>query len=242
MTLEWKRLESGEPPSVTYVIATNPRTGSWLLADALNATRVAGKPGEWFSWLEEQKIRKALPGMDYAKYVKFACSQSCTSNGVSAVKMHRHDFDVLAGKLSGDPGMQAVGDVLKDAKFIWLTRQDKARQAISYVLARATHDWWQVKGAKPRWKRVEYDRYAIAQAEQELTYLDECWEGWFTRNNIEPLALTYEEDLEFDYRHATRRVLDWLGVQFPAEIPVTRLVRQSDARNEEWLARYLEGK
>jgi trehalose 2-sulfotransferase len=235
--IEWKRQENDERPATTYVIATNPRTGSWLLADALLSTGIAGKPGEWFSRLEEQKITRAITGMDYETYVRFVCSQSCTLNGVSAIKMHRHDFDVLAGKLSGNPEMRGVADVLDGAKFIYLTRQDKIRQAVSYVIARRTHEWWRLKGQKQVFKDIEYDEHAIELAVDELTYLDQCWDGWFARTGIKPLRLSYEEDLLGGYQRATRYVLDWLGLD-PVYVPPTRLVRQSNARNEEWVKRY----
>lgn len=233
--IEWNRpgIEGGRPET-TYAICTNPRTGSWLLGDALNVTGVAGKPGEWFSWLEEQKIRKAFPAMDYEAYVKFVCAESCTPNGVSAIKMHRRDFDVLSGKSD-----RPVAEVLAGAKYIWLTRQDKTRQAISYVLARATHEWWRVKGTKPCGKDVTYDERAIRKTEAELIYLDSAWEDWFTRNSIEPLRLNYEDDLDHgSYQHTVTRVLTWLGLPQSGLPPLTRLVRQSDERNEEWLKRY----
>lgn len=235
--IEWK-FPVGQPKT-TYVIATNPRTGSWLLADCLDKTGVAGKPGEWFSRLEEIKIRKAFPALNYEEYVKFVCAQSCTTNGVSAIKMHRHDFDILSGKLMEErESMRCVADVLGDAKWIYLTRQDKARQAISYVLARATHEWWRTKDQEQCFKDVEYDEYAIRQAEEELEYLDGAWDGWFIRNGIEPLRLVYEHDLEHNETRTTRRVLNELGIYHPAEIAPSNLVRQANARNEEWLERY----
>jgi trehalose 2-sulfotransferase len=234
--IEWKTQESDRAPAVTYVIATNPRTGSWLLADSLNQTGIAGKPGEWFSRMEETRIRRALPDMDYEAYVKFVCSQSCTLNGVSAIKMHRHDFDVLSGKSD-----QPVHEILAGAKFIWLIRHDTARQAVSYVIARQTHEWWRVRGDAPKRRALEYDERAIELAEEELIYLDSCWEGWFARTGIEPLMLSYEDDLLGGYQKTTRRVLDWLDVG-RKYVPDARLVRQADERNEEWWKRYVSAR
>ena len=35
------------------------------------------------------------------------------------------------------------------ARYIWLTRRDKARQAISYFLAWRTEEWWRTEASLP---------------------------------------------------------------------------------------------
>jgi hypothetical protein len=44
-------------PTATYIICTNPRSGSWLLSEGLASTSLAGNPREWFNTLEEQQHR-----------------------------------------------------------------------------------------------------------------------------------------------------------------------------------------
>jgi hypothetical protein len=68
---------------------------------------------------------------------------------------------------------------------------------------------------------------------------DSKWQSFFDDNGIAPFVITYE-DLIADYAGAIRCVLKWLGA--PAAeavvVPPPRLRRQSDGRNENWLARY----
>ena len=61
-------------PTSSYVICTNPRSGSWLLSEALTASGVAGNPREWFNELEEeQRIplaqRRTSPEAAYGAYL-----------------------------------------------------------------------------------------------------------------------------------------------------------------------------
>lgn len=51
------RLPRWTSPTATYIICTNPRSGSWLLSDGLSSTSVAGNPREWFNSGEEQQHR-----------------------------------------------------------------------------------------------------------------------------------------------------------------------------------------
>src|ERR1700685_3701949 len=78
-------------PIATYVICTNPRSGSWLLSKGLAATGLAGNPREWFNHWEEQRHR-ARWRMDHATdltlgaYIGIASAESTTSNGISGIK------------------------------------------------------------------------------------------------------------------------------------------------------------
>lgn len=47
----------GPRSTTTYIICTNPRSGSWLLAEGLAGTSIAGNPREWFNVQQEQATR-----------------------------------------------------------------------------------------------------------------------------------------------------------------------------------------
>src|SRR5579862_2436407 len=92
-------------PAATYLICTNPRSGSWLLSEGLTATGVAGNPREWFNIAEEQRHR-AQWRMDhtndlrFARYFALANTESMTSNGVSGIKFHYYQLADLARRLA----------------------------------------------------------------------------------------------------------------------------------------------
>jgi LPS sulfotransferase NodH len=242
-------------PTATYIICTNPRSGSWLLSEGLTSTSLAGNPREWFNTLEEQQ-RRARWRMDnatdlsYEAYVSLARAESTTSNGISGIKLHYYQFAELPKKMEAIANLRALTSaqlmarLFPRAKYLWLTRRDKRRQAISYLLASSTDEWWTIEGVKPDKREgstgsPEFDPHAIARWEQLCVKNDFKWQSFFEDNHIAPLVIHYE-DLVSDFTGTVGSVLKWLGVPEAdaVYVPPTRLKRQSNARNEEWLARY----
>jgi len=240
---------------IAYIICTNPRSGSWLLSDGLTATGLAGRPREWFNPLVEQKSR-ALWRMTHstdlsdAGYLKQVRALARSPNGACGIKLHYYQLERLLEKLTDNgasakrPASALIASAFPHVKYIWLSRRDKARQAISYQLACATGQWWLIDGAEPsrpkgKAAKPVFDPVALARLEQTLTANDAKWRAFFCDSGVVPLALTYEE-LASDYSGVILRVLKWLGVPAPeaASIKAPRFRPQSNRLNENWLARY----
>jgi trehalose 2-sulfotransferase len=246
-------------PITSYVICTNPRSGSGLLSEGLASTSLAGNPREWFNPIEEQQHREEWhiegstdPG--YSSYLDHVLEHGKTSNGIFGTKLHYCEFAELPKKLAtiekyrGLEISQLMLKAFPNLKYIWLTRRDKARQAISFHRARKTYEWWLIDGVRPikpgeSVDEPDFDAQAIQAAEQILLQNDRNWQLYFRNNNIAPLILDYE-DLATDYKGNILRVLKWLCIPDAeaVSIPPPRLKRQSDSRSEEWLARYLNFK
>jgi LPS sulfotransferase NodH len=242
-------------PAATYIICTNPRSGSWLLTDGLASTGLAGNPREWFNTLQEQQHgarwrMEHAADLSYAAYLRLARTESVTRNGVAGVKLHYYQFAQLPKKTEVIEGLRGLSsaDLLSrlfpGAKYIWLTRRDKARQAISFVLASRTDEWWAYDGATPEKREgstenPEFDPHAIARMERYLVQADARWQAFFHENRIEPLVIYYE-DLASDYAGTILSILKWLGTPDVEAVQIrpARLKRQSNERSEEWLARY----
>jgi LPS sulfotransferase NodH len=238
-------------PTTTYIICTNPRSGSWLLAEGLTATARAGNPREWFNIQEEQQQR-ALWRSDHDSdlslraYLRLVRSKSTTSNGVSGVKLHYYQFADLPGKLElpESTASELMMRLFPGAKYIWLRRRDKARQAISLYIALSTNEWWAIAGIAPEKpeghaRNLALDPRTIARLERVLEQNEVNWQSFFQENGITPLVIYYE-DLVSNYTGTITAVLKWLGITDADAIatPSPRLQRQSDARSEEWLTRY----
>jgi LPS sulfotransferase NodH len=72
---------------------------------------------------------------------------------------------------------------------------------------------------------------------REAAAHDAGWRAWFAANEIEPLAIRFE-DLAADTVGATRAVLEFLGVA-AGDVPITELtLKASDSVNDEWTARH----
>ena len=242
MDLEWCCGHCDIPPTCTYLICTSPRTGSWLLADGLADTKLAGHPSEWLNILKEKDLKEehhCPADMPYPEYLKLACSLSHTPNGVSGLKvMFYQATATLANRMGTDTGT-AFREVFPDAKYLYLARNDIVRQSISYVLAAKRDVWWD-HGDAPDVSDPEYDAADITDVKHRLARQDANWGAFFTQYGITPLVVSYEDDLLTDYPGTIRRVLRWLHQDATVDIPPPRLRQQSNQVNEEWLERYLK--
>ena len=247
----------GPHPTTTYIICTNPRSGSWLLSEGLTATSIAGNPREWFNIQQEQATRAQWridnqTDLTFEGYLKAVQQKGMTSNGVWGVKLHHFQLADLPNRFPVRSGWSdlAPSDLLSkmfpDAKYVWLTRRDKVRQAISLYLAYQTDQWWSIGGSRVQQEQgsandVPFDPDAIAAFHALLEQNERNWQAFFESSRIMPLVIEYEH-LAADYAGTIRKVLHWLGIPRAerAVIPAPRLRRQSDARSQEWAARYAE--
>jgi LPS sulfotransferase NodH len=116
--------------------------------------------------------------------------------------------------------------------YVWLRREDKLRQAISWWRAAATGQ----HGLAPGEVRAEppaFDREAIGRL---LRYAQACeagWRDWFAAHSIRPLEIVHEDLIE-DVDQAARNVAEFLGVPWPPGLaPVRpRMRRQADHHTE----------
>jgi len=250
------RARGATSPIVTYVICTNPRSGSYLLCDGLASTSLAGRPREWFNPLGEEG-RRSRWGLDkstdatYATYLAQVLTRSTTRNGISGIKLHFYQFVELEKKLGDVEGFEdltraeLMTKAFPNLKYLWLTRRDKARQAISYLLASKTGDWCMIDGGKSSKSKAtidesDFDPQAVVRLEKTFAQNDAAWHSYFESNKIAPL-IVYYEDLAIDYRGTVVAVLKWLGVPNADAVAVrpSRLKQQSTAQNEDWLKRYV---
>jgi trehalose 2-sulfotransferase len=246
------------PQTVSYVICTNPRSGSWLLSEALSLTALAGNPREWLNNIEEQlhctewAIDRTGPA--YASYLDRILECGKTTNGIFGIKLHYYQFAELPEKVAslakyqGITTCQLMSALFPHTRYIWLKRHDTARQAVSYYRACKTGEWWLIDGALPERSNgtvneVAFAPKAIQKLEQMLIQNDHNWQLYFESNDITPLTIDYE-DLVVNYTQTILTVLKWLEIPNVEASLVSppRLKRQWDSRNEEWLALYLKFK
>lgn len=124
-----------------YLILSSPRTGSTMLAAALNATGRAGRVKEYFhaSTLAEQgHPEQAKPSM--LAYYERVVAANTSANGVFGMKLHFNQFhNVFSGKRIG---MQSGVSFLRSFdRHVLVFRRDKILQAISELLATKSELW-----------------------------------------------------------------------------------------------------
>jgi LPS sulfotransferase NodH len=226
----------------TLLICSLPRSGSNLLADALASTNLCGMPLEYLNSEYELEFRDGWnlsPKTSVLFYLEEALKRTTTQNGIFGLKIHWHQFSNLLIRLF--PGRTAhesiteLSYIFPDIRYIFLSRRDKVRQAVSYARALQTNIWWRIDGVRdPQERCVEphYDFEQIAMLLKKLNAYEASWEDFFSKIGVTPLRLIYEDLVPCD---AAQSVLDFMGNSTSmGELPAPRLRRQADEISEQW--------
>lgn len=226
-------------PTGSYVICCVQRTGSWLLAHTLADTGYAGRPSDYFDGAErENRTRKwGLPSGDLAVYTQAVRDKATTPNGVLGSKMMWNDFDRLRSSArppsGADAGLEFMRATFPDARYIWLRRQDKVRQGISWWRADLTGQWTlrpDQEAGQPA-PDIEQIVRLVRLAEQ----WEDGWRRWFASTGIRPCEVIYE-DLTRDRLMAVNKVLGFLGLPLLSadSLPPVRYRKQGDSLSDHY--------
>jgi trehalose 2-sulfotransferase len=253
------------PPKASYIICATPRSGSTLLCDALSRTRLAGRPDEYFLFwywsvhkpqnMNRREARSwALPP---ASYVKKVFTRG-TRGKVFGVKIMFSYFafvvEVLRQYVDGEnPRPENVLDsFFPNLHYIYITRQDKVRQAVSLARAVQTDEWkvnaWSdfVRLCERIFSRKNsQDNYLIYDFDQidgfyrEMVRQEESWENYFRESEIQPYRVVYESFVK-SYNETLLEILKYLQVAHPAKMNFRKpfVKPQNDRLNEEWAQRF----
>jgi LPS sulfotransferase NodH/GT2 family glycosyltransferase len=252
----------------SYLICSNPRSGSWLLAEGLRATERAGRPEEYFNpSARATYLRQFGLGADVSPdhWLERVIDAGTTANGVFGAKVHRmHIGELLAlvRDVTGD--RQSVDAAVLAAAFPGLTlvhhdRLDRLGQALSWYRALATGRWWQVgdtagapipdpltsarPSAAPRGERdgrpLELDPAIVDGLRRRLDREEREWRDFFRTAELPLLQTTYEQ-LTRDYEGTIRAIVEEVSGS-PASPPARPVLeRQADELNDRWRAICLE--
>ncbi|MGH2449338.1 MAG: Stf0 family sulfotransferase [Chloroflexota bacterium] len=228
-------------PDQSYLICATPRSGSYLLCEALTNSGVAGKPAEYF-WRGHEPYWTARWGThNYREYLHAALEEASTENGVFGAKIMWEYMSDFREKLESLHGPIRLPDLLSETfprlRYVRITRRDKLAQAVSRSKALQTGRWFD-KGDKPPATSPRFDFRSVegllARAREE----EAAWDAFFQEADVQPLTIEYE-DLVDSYQVTTALVLCYLGIEPPARIEGARhLRRQADATSGEWIELY----
>jgi trehalose 2-sulfotransferase len=226
-------------PVRSYVICCVQRTGSWLLAHTLADTGYAGRPSDYFDDAEREGHARewGVPAGDLTAYVRAVWDKATTPNGVLGSKLMWNDFDWLRSSLRPAAGMDAglafMRMAFPDAQFVWLRRQDKVRQGISWWRAAVTGQW----GLRPG-QQAGRPPPDVEQMVQLVRFAEQCedgWRQWFASTGIRPCEVLYE-DLATDRLTVVNAVLEFLRLPHldADDLPPVRYRQQADSLTERY--------
>lgn len=251
------------PPTVSYIIACTPRSGSHLLADGLTSTAIAGYPVERFPRFaagttftaahRDALVFEPPPESSYdagqdCEYIARILAEGTTANGVFGVSIHWFQVNDAVRRLksylkTGDGGAH---DVLSRSfpglSYIWLRRRDKVAQAVSWYKAIQTGRYVKTRDGRDGGPRsmsaLTFDYSAIQTYWTALRSAERGWERFFATHAVRPLVMDYES-LCGDYEVCVRNVLAFLKLSGEGvSVKVSRHEKAADAQSFEWTDRF----
>lgn len=179
----------------------------------------------------------------YDDYLRWVGARATSANGVFAAKLMWGAFPPLVARLRellGEPRMRD-GELLAAAfpglRYVWMTRSDKVRQAVS--LWRAVQTWsWRSDQAALSERDPVYSFEAIDRLVDQIIRHERAWLDYFREAGVEPHIVVYER-LAGAYEDTALEVLGELEIEAPSGLRFRRrLRRQADELSEQWVARY----
>ena len=235
--------------------------------EALKDTGLPRRPKEYFEGLENSEIMELLGDYsrvdegptelelwgtsNYADYLARVIEQGTTPNGVFGAKLmwgYFDDFICHLRQISSCRDM-AVPDLLSttfpNLHYIWVTRQDKVRQAVSLWKAIQTSTWRMEESSLskdsslPSPGKLIFHFEAIDHLVQRIVAHEVAWRQYFDACKVQPFTVVYEE-LTVAYEATALNILRYLQVPIPENLTFAerRMKRQADALSEEWVQRY----
>lgn len=225
--------------------------------EAVRDTGLPPHPGEYLMGLArtgagirdddtppEAPAYSSLEGIaDYREHLQRTFAWGTTDNGVFASKLMWNQVPELQALTEAIPEYRGLEPIellthlFDDPAYVWVTRRDKVRQAVSLWKALQTRSWRDGSGGRASDLHYRYEgiNHLVELFESE----DRAWGGFFAEHWIEPLVISYEDHLERDQDAAVRSVLALIGVPPPAGWEAVQpMARQADALSEEWVAAY----
>jgi LPS sulfotransferase NodH len=233
-------------PTKSYLICATPRTGSYLLCDALSATGVAGTPNEYFGPAYQSHWSGIWETKDYTEYLNRVLQVATTPNGIAGVKTHPWQFDSFSRQATGRRPVlyterpAVLARWFPNLQYVWLRRRNKLQQAISYARSIQTNIWWDadvepVPNDNTKPEALHFDFDLLSQSVARMVEEDGMWGRYFETIGASPLVFDYE-DLVDDLDAVLRSVLDALEVELPPcyEGYAPQFRRQADEITPAW--------
>ncbi len=227
-------------PQKTYIVCATQRSGSTLLCDLLYKSGAAGNPKEFL--LTQYEPKEGIDISKYDQYVQTLLSRYASDNGVSGVKLMEDNFALVVERLRKSLHLQEKSDVevlepiFPNLSFIFITRKDKIRQAISLSRAEQSKVWEKRNGSdntSQKGENIKITPHYIKAAYNRIIEKERFWLDFFETQKITPYLITYEE-LTQKPSKKTLECLSYIGIVNTESIVIGKpsLQKQSDIYTE----------
>lgn len=253
------------PPKQSIFICTTPRSGSTALSKSLKQTGLLGDPQEFFLYLYWQKYEpERMEAAHLQRWqlplnmlIKQIFKEGATDNGIFTIKIMWEQLEEMLINLHNFPQLKRLKTemipplVFPDIFYVYWVRRDKVRQAVSYAKALQTgifhstqklHYNYETKSYTTEVNpNLKYDFYQILFLYQFLLRKENAWEQYFTRANLQPLRLVYE-DFEDKIETAALKIANAINISIPIQTVKQKITMKKLANsiNDDWADRFRE--
>jgi len=236
-------------PRWSYIVWFTQRVGSTLLTQAIEDTRVAGRPREWLEAESTDALLARHGARDVFELRERLWGQG-TANAVFGVKygmtpaMHAQLTQLFSGLVQGGGERAAWDAVFPRCRHLYVMRRDRLRLAISWWRAIQSGEWHRpsradtVVGVTAQARDARYDAAAIAHLLAEVDQRETAILDTFSRWSVAPHTIAYE-DLVDSYEATVRAVLTFLDAPGDVRIPQPAFTRLADETSDRWVAQFL---
>ena len=188
-----------------YLICTTPRTGSSMFCSLLAGTGAAGMQRggivgqEYLLELVGRKAHRVDVGQldreRLQRHLRDAFERSRSANGVAGFKIMWAQIAALARRLGSATGRGGFGfhDFVEllppQTRFVWLTRRDRLRQAVSLEKAVQSRCWNSAEQERFAGRYV-FDYVGLLRTVSMLERHEQMWGELFDRNAVTPREVT----------------------------------------------------
>ena len=236
-------VSSAAQPLKRYSILSVPRSGSTLLASALEDTGLLGVPLEYLNQNSIDAWKNLNGDTEYSviRYLQDMERRRTSSNGYFGMKVHYRHFEQLYGVEAFE---RAVDHLRQQDFLILITRDDHLAQAISYFRARVTGAWLSdhiqiskvYEGTGPK---IKYEHEGLADCLNEVCRGERGWLSALDASGVDYIHVKYE-DLDTEFEKSLRSILRYLQLE-DAKIPDPRLKRTPVEGSEHLYALAVKG-
>jgi len=245
--------------SKLIIICATQRCGSTMVVEDMRSTGVLGKPEEYFIPWDPTKS-----DINWINQLETIANKASTDNGVIAVKVMADQLprideclkstDLQIPEDSKGKLFAHFRELTKNARFIFIRRDNVLRQAISRVMSSQTginHATENVsdehfagnllRGYKSSYNdSTIYDKHSIEKHMFKIVQENLLWEAFFNEWDISnPLSLRYEEICKNSPTYLNR-VSRHASVEIDLGKHARKMVKLSNQKNEKWYNTYIE--
>lgn len=228
------------------MICATPRSGSTLLCEALRNTGFAGFPDEYFGPMHVERWSEKWGKSSEEEYLEKVLQHGKGDNGVFGFKIVRLYWQNVTSYLQRAKSSEDLSEMdllnacFPNLHFIWITRRDKVRQAISWLKFVQGAAWYWEDEKPQELEGLEFKPDVISEFISQTVIHETAWLALFRELDVQLYIVVYEDFINA-YEKTAKDILSYLEIPYPEKLIFgqRRIMKQADALTDKWVQRYL---